>query len=762
MTQWLSRSTRIGYVLVILLVLATAVLLVWQHYGMTRTLEISPQHPHGARVTDDRDTTRGNNSNGNSVASLTVTKDAFVMRCYLGAAATYPFCKMQFLMGDPVKGIDMSGYDTIAFDLRYTGRGWHVLKLHLMNFEPEFSTLEDWNSQRFNELLINVPAQPEFTAPMNAVRTADWWHFSRQIPLSKSYVRLDHVTTVELATDNYQDTGQVVTVELRKIEFRGKWISRATLMGWLVSVWIVCGVIGLSLGLLHYRSGLQANKTRVEQLAAIDRERKEAEAARETALAEAVALARQRSQFLAQMSHELRTPLNAIIGYADLLGRDREHLTERLASGLATIHESGQHLLTLINDILDLARVEAGKMALHPAAVHLETFLQVLANIMRVKAEEKGLGFSYELAPGLPAAVTIDETRLRQVLLNLLGNAVKFTDTGKVSLRVLPAASAGAPDVARLRFEVADSGIGMDTQQLGRIFQPFEQVAAAERREGGTGLGLAISQQLVQLMGGHIDVVSTPGQGSTFSFEIDVPVAAAAPAAMAPHETPVGYEGERKRLLVVDDVPQNRAMLQDLLQETGFIVAAATNGLECLVLLDSFRPDLILMDVMMPVMDGNETTRQIRHMPGWGKVPIIAVTASASVEDERKSRDAGADAFLAKPVDHDLLLLTIGRLLALEWVTGQPAPEGGGEAAMAIPPADEIETLWQLAQIGSMRGIRERAAYLRGLDPAYAPFANRLDTLAQGYHSKQLAAFVARFRTGDAARRHDDFQSMRT
>ncbi len=761
MTQWLSRSTRIGYILVIFLVVATAILLVWQQFGMTRTLEISPQHPHGARVTDDRDTTRGNNTNGNSVATLTVTQDAFIMRCYLGAAATYPFCKFQFPMGDPVKGVDMSGYDTIAFDLRYTGRGWHVLKLHLMNFEPEFSTLSDWNSQRFNELLINVPAQSRFTAPMSAVRTADWWHFSRQIPLSKSYVRLDHVTAVELVTDNYHDTGQVITVELRKIEFRGKWISRATLMGWLVAVWIVCGVIGLSLGLLHYRSGLQANKTRVEQLAAVDRERKEAEAARETALAEAVALARQRSQFLAQMSHELRTPLNAIIGYADLLGRDRDRLSDRLASGLATIHESGQHLLTLINDILDLARVEAGKMALHPAAVHLDTFLRVLADIMRVKAEEKGLAFGCELAPGLPSAVTVDETRLRQVLLNLLGNAVKFTDTGKVTLRVV-AAAPRARDPVRLRFEVADTGIGMNAHQIARIFQPFEQVATAQRREGGTGLGLAISQQLVQLMGGHIDVASMPGKGSTFSFEIDVPVAAAAPAAAAPHDTVMGYEGERKRVLVVDDVPQNRALLLDLLQETGFIVAAAANGLECLVLLDSFKPDLIVMDVMMPVMDGNETTRQIRHMPGGGTMPIVAVTASAGPDDERRSRDAGADAFLAKPVDHDLLLRTIGALLALRWVAGHPAPEGAGDTAMTVPPADEIEALWQLARIGNMRRIRERAAYLRGLDPAYEGFANRLDTLAQGYHSKQLAAFVAGFRAGDAARPQDDFQSMRT
>jgi CheY-like chemotaxis protein len=370
---------------------------------------------------------------------------------------------------------------------------------------------------------------------------------------------------------------------------------------------------------------------------------------------------------------------------------------------------------------------------------------------MRVKAEEKGLAFRCELAPDLPSAVTLDETRLRQVLLNLLGNAVKFTDAGRVALRVLPAAPNG-PGHARLRFEVTDSGIGMSADQLARIFQPFEQVATAQRREGGTGLGLAISQQLVQLMGGHIAVVSEPGRGSTFSFEIDVPVTTAAPATVAPQDTPLGYEGERKRLLVVDDVPQNRAMMLDLLQDTGFIVAAATNGLECLVLLDSFRPDLILMDVMMPVMDGNETMRQIRRMPGWGTVPIVAVTASASAEDERRSRAAGADAFLAKPVEHALLLRTIGELLALTWVDGQPAvaaPEGDGEAGMTIPPADEIEALWRLVQIGSMREIREHAGHLRGLDPAYVPFANRLDTLAQGYHSKQLAAFVASVRARD-------------
>jgi len=759
MHQWLSRSTRIAYVLAILLMLATPILLVWQHYGMMRTLEISPRHPYGARVTDDRDTTLGNHSNGNSVASLTVTRDAFVMRCHLGAKASYPFCKFQFFMGDPVKGIDLSGYDTIVLDVRYTGPGRHIVKLHLMNFEPDISTLSDWNSQRFNELLIDLPAERQFTIPIKAVRTADWWHFSHQIPLSRSFVRLDHITAVELATNDYTATGKIFTIEVRKIEFRGKWISRTTLLSWLVSTWIGFGILALTLGLLQFRSNVQASNSRLEQLAAIERDRKEAAAARETALAEAVALARQRSQFLAQMSHELRTPLNAIIGYAHLLERDRQNLTERQAAGLATINESGQHLLTLINSILDLARVEAGKMTLTPAAVNLGVFLQVLANIIRVKAEEKGLAFSCELAPGLPAAVTVDETRLRQVLLNLLGNAVKFTDSGKVSLRVLPAPPNDLPagphgePTACLRFEVADSGIGMSAQQLGRIFQPFEQVTTAQRREGGTGLGLAISQELVRFMGGRIAVTSEPGKGSTFWFDITVPVASAAPAPVETQETLVGYEGERKRLLVVDDMPRNRALLLDVLQEAEFIVAAATNGLECLVLLDTFKPDLILMDVMMPVMDGNEATRRIRQMPAWASIPIVAVTASASAEDEHRSRDAGANAFLAKPVDHDLLLRTVGRLLSLKWITEQPAPaasEGDVDAGIVAPPAEAIEELWQLAQIGNMRKIREHAAYLQGLDPAYGPFAHRVDALAQGYHSKQLAAFVARFRTENA------------
>jgi signal transduction histidine kinase/DNA-binding NarL/FixJ family response regulator len=740
----LSRPTRFSYYLVILLLLATPVLLVWQHYGMFRTIEISAREPHGARITDDRE-----ELHGNSVGTLVVTKDAIIMRCALGGATTYPFCKLQFLLGEPGKGVDLSRFESVTFDVRYSGEGPQQIKLHVMNFEPGYSTLGDWNSQRFNEAEIELNGNSTVTIPMNVLRTADWWRLPRKIPLSRSYARIDHVTAVEIST-NVSSPGQVITVELRSIKFRGKWISTTTLLMCLVAAWIACGLLGLSMGLLHYRANFSITKSRLEQMAAIDRERKAAEAAREAALAEAVGLARQRSQFLAQMSHELRTPLNAIIGYAQLLRRDRHKLSEQQAAGLATIHESGQHLLTLINDILDLARVEAGKMVLHPTAVHLGSFLRVVVDIMRVKAEEKGLAFKYELSADLPAAVAIDETRLRQVLLNLLGNAVKFTDSGTVSLRVLPASPGDDGGATRLRFEVADSGIGMSTHQRVRLFQPFEQVADPQRREGGTGLGLAISQQLVRLMGGSIEVVSEPGKGSMFWFELPVQVADSRPAIRhAPHAI-VGYKGERKRLLIVDDVPQNRAMLVDLLHAMGFAVAAASNGLECMVMLDSFKPDLILMDVMMPVMDGNETTRRIRRMPQWSRVPIIAVTASASREDEARCLEAGADDFLAKPVDHEALLHAIGKQLSLHWISGKPASDTAAEGAeLVAPPAHEIAVLWQLTRIGNMRAIRERANHLRSLDPAYAPFAERLETLAQGYHSKELAAFVARYRTED-------------
>ncbi|HSW08312.1 ATP-binding protein [Aquabacterium sp.] len=254
-------------------------------------------------------------------------------------------------------------------------------------------------------------------------------------------------------------------------------------------------------------------------------ERKAAESAREAALAEAERLARLRSDFLAQMSHELRTPLNGILGFAELL-QTEANLNDRQQRSLGIIRQSGQHLLNLINDLLDMSRIDAGRLDLYPSPVSLAAYAQAVGDMVHGRAEDKGLQLSIELGPDLPAAVRVDELRLRQVLLNLLANAVKFTDAGQVTLRVARAetgpVSRTRPTV-RLRFEVQDSGIGMSLPQLAKLFQPFEQVSEERRRRGGAGLGLAISRQLVRLMGGDIQVDSQPGLGSLFAFEIEVP-----------------------------------------------------------------------------------------------------------------------------------------------------------------------------------------------------------------------------------------------
>jgi PAS domain S-box-containing protein len=488
-------------------------------------------------------------------------------------------------------------------------------------------------------------------------------------------------------------------------------------------------------------------------------DRKAAEAAREAALAEAERLARQRSDFLAQMSHELRTPLNGILGFAQLLQRDRT-LTERQARGLRIIDESGQHLLALINDILDLARIDAAKLELFQTEVALSTFLQVLSDIVRVKAEEKGLLFSLRPAPALPATVQVDETRLRQVLLNLLSNAVKFTDRGQVVLSVqsLPAAvqrleeRRGVPTMTRLRFEVRDTGVGMSEAQLARLFQPFEQVGDAKKREGGAGLGLAISRQLIRLMGGDIHVSSRPGAGSAFVFELDLPATDATITESVARGDPVGYEGHRRAVLVVDDAAHNRTMLIDALEMLGFRMTEAGDGAEALEAAGRHRPDLVVMDLTMPVMDGFEAMRRMRLVPELADVPVVATSASATPETAARAKAGGASAFVPKPIAQETLLATIGHLLGLTWIFEEADPAAieqvdVDDERLVAPPPSEMAVLRQLARTGNMRTIRDRADYLRGLDERYAPFADRLARLADDCQSRAIANLVEWFST---------------
>ncbi|MBI1891244.1 MAG: response regulator [Burkholderiales bacterium] len=458
-----------------------------------------------------------------------------------------------------------------------------------------------------------------------------------------------------------------------------------------------------------------------------------------------------KSTFLASMSHELRTPLNAILGYAQILKRNKE-LDDRQTTGLNTIQQSGEHLLTLINDILDLAKIEAGKLELYPDAVNPQAFLRVIADIIRVKAEQKSLLFLYEVDPDTPRAVSADEKRLRQILLNLLGNAVKFTDRGQVALRVrCVSGCAGANSIARLRFDIEDTGVGMTPAQLTQIFRPFEQVGAIERRAGGTGLGLAVSRQLVRLMGSDIQVESQPGRGSRFWFELSVPVAAEM-AAMPAERAVTGYQGPRKKILIVDDVVANRAMLVDLLSELGFDTAEAVNGQDALDRIAQLQPDLIVMDMVMPVMNGLEATHRVRQLPQWRDVPIIAVSASASQEDQAASLAAGVNVFLAKPIIQLSLLKQIGALLSLDWQYEQSEADAQDaiEAVLVAPPRQELESLYQLALLGNMRAIREWAAQLAARDARYGPFAGSLLDLASRYQSKEIVKLVGKHMNPDA------------
>ncbi|HEY9659338.1 MAG TPA: ATP-binding protein, partial [Allocoleopsis sp.] len=330
---------------------------------------------------------------------------------------------------------------------------------------------------------------------------------------------------------------------------------------------------------------------------------------------------RAKSEFLANMSHELRTPLNGILGYAQICQKDRA-LSEQQKNRIAVIHQCGEHLLTLINDVLDLSKIEARKMELYPKEFHFDEFLQSIAEICKIKAEQKGISLIYQTLSPLPRVIRADDKRLRQVLLNLLGNAVKFTETGTIAFKV-------GYHEQKIRFQVEDSGVGIASDQLEEIFQPFQQVGDNSRKPEGTGLGLAISRQLIEMMGGALQVRSTLGAGSTFWFDLDLPEIASSIDAVNPSQRPIiGIKGNQRKILVVDDKPTNRAILVNLLEPIGFDMLEAVDGEDGLTKAQMFHPDAILLDLVMPNLDGFEATRRLRAMPTLKDTIVIAVSAS--------------------------------------------------------------------------------------------------------------------------------------
>jgi signal transduction histidine kinase/purine-cytosine permease-like protein/DNA-binding NarL/FixJ family response regulator len=428
-----------------------------------------------------------------------------------------------------------------------------------------------------------------------------------------------------------------------------------------------------------------------------------------------------KTRYVAGMTHELRTPLNSILGYSQILLKGDAALPPREA--VQTIHRSGEHMLGLIDGLLDLARIEAGRLQLEPAPLALPAFLDQVVHMVRPQAENKGLAFVYTHAGRLPPWVHADAKWLRQILINLLTNAVRFTDSGTVTLHV---------DARRevLRFDVIDTGIGVAPQDHQRIFLPFERGAAGRRRgEPGTGLGLTITGLLTSLMGGELKLADTSSAGSTFSVRVYLrAVADPGPQAKAGAlRQPVsGYLGERRTLLVVDDQPVQRQMLAGMLAPLGFEVREAASGTECLDSLREELPSAILLDLSMDDLDGWQTASLVRAS-GFDALPIIIVSANMFENQAERLRAAGCQAFVGKPVIESELIATLERHLGLEWLDAADAlrPLADEELAPARPPRlllgeDDRAELMRLVQMGHVRGLHQALDRLAAQSPGAA------------------------------------------
>ncbi len=450
-----------------------------------------------------------------------------------------------------------------------------------------------------------------------------------------------------------------------------------------------------------------------------------------------------KSTFLANMSHELRTPLNGILGYTQILSRDKT-LSDKQQEGIGIIQRSGDYLLTLINDILDLSKIEAGKIELYFVDFNFERFIQEISELFQMRVEQKGIAFIYEPMSHLPVGVNGDEKRLRQVMINLLGNAVKFTEQGGINLKI-------GYQNGKIRFQIEDTGTGIAKDELEKIFLPFQQVGDQNYRAEGTGLGLSITKKLVEMMGGELHVESTFGQGSTFWLELKLPeVKNLIKSDTKPKPVIISFEGLQKTILVIDDKWENRSVLSNLLIPLGFEIIEVKNGKEGLTHLPV--TDLVITDLVMPVMDGFEFTRQLRNSE-FKTIPIIAASASVFDFHQQESLDAGCNDFLPKPIRFEILLEQLQTHLGLTWVYDVSThddsieiPSTEEESTIIIGPSPkQASVLFDLAMMGDIGGIIEQIDKLEAADNKLRVFCSKIRQLAKDFAEEQICELVEKY-----------------
>ena len=460
---------------------------------------------------------------------------------------------------------------------------------------------------------------------------------------------------------------------------------------------------------------------------------------------------RAKSVFLANMSHEIRTPMNAILGFSQLMLRDQD-LTPRQCQYLGTINRSGEHLLALINDILEMSKIEAGRTTLNLSTFDLPALLKDLEMMFRVRTDEKKLSFSVEMLGDVPHYIVADINKLRQVFINVLGNAVKFTERGAVVLRVRVdrqgAAGGGGPD---LRVEIEDSGPGISVDDQDKLFRHFEQTKTGQLAGTGRGLGLAISQDFVRLMGGAITVRSQVDKGSVFVIQLPLKegeAEAVRTKEKAQHVLRLQAGQAVCRILIADDIEDNRQLLAQLLGPVGFELKLVTNGAEAVREFEQWRPHLILMDFRMPVMDGHEAMRRIRTMPGGKDLKMIAVTASALDENRQELLAVGADDFISKPFREAELFEKIHHHLGVEYVYAADSPAATPEETAELTadslagwPEELVDDLRELVVRADLDQLLAKIGEVEARDPRVAAGLRRM---AEGFQYQKLLDLLSK------------------